>query len=90
MIAGTGKPNPDVNYNDVPVIFEETLHKQYTGEMDYMSPNIDLSTGTLLVRSKIKNKDRELKSGMYATVTMPLKELKDAVLVKDAAISKDQ
>lgn len=62
----------------------------YTGTLDYLSPNIDLSTGTLNVRANLENKDGELKSGLYVTITLPYSEQKDAVLVRDASIGTDQ
>lgn len=62
----------------------------YTGTMDYLSPNIDLSTGTLSVRANLENKDGELKSGLYVTITLPYSEQKDAILVRDASIGTDQ
>ena len=36
------------------------------------------------------NKDGELKSGLYVTITLPYSEKKDAVLVRDASIGTDQ
>ena len=39
--------------------------QRYTGTLDYLSPNVDLSTGTLNVRANLENKDGELKSGLY-------------------------
>ena len=62
----------------------------YTGTLDYLSPNIDLSTGTLNVRANLKNEDGELKSGLYVTITLPYSEQKDAILVRDASIGTDQ
>lgn len=90
MIAGTGKPNSQINYNKVPVTFEENLKQNYYAEMNYLAPNIELSTGTLNVRAVIKNPTGELKSGMYATIHLPLNLLTKAVLVKDASIGSDQ
>lgn len=58
--------------------------QSYTGTLDYLSPNVDLSTGTLNVRANLENKDGELKSGLYVTITLPYSEQKDAVLVRDA------
>ena len=64
--------------------------QSYTGTLDYLSPNVDLSTGTLNVRANLENKDGELKSGLYVTITLPYSEQKDAVLVRDASIGTDQ
>lgn len=90
MVAGQGESNAKINYNNIPITFEEQLKHNYYGKLDYMSPNIELSTGTLNVRAIIKNPYKELKSGMYATVNLPVKEVSKAILVKDASIGTDQ
>ena len=58
--------------------------------MDYLAPNIDLSTGTLKVRANVKNSDGTLKSGLYVTITLPYSEQTNAILVRDASIGTDQ
>lgn len=62
----------------------------YTGRLDYLSPNIDLSTGTLNVRANLDNPKHVLKSGLYVTITLPYAEQPNAVLVCDASIGTDQ
>lgn len=62
----------------------------YTGILDYLSPNVDLSTGTLNIRAEVPNVNGTLKSGLYVTITLPYAEQKDAVLVADASIGTDQ
>lgn len=64
--------------------------QSYVGKLDYLSPNVDLSTGTLNVRANLDNPDGSLKSGLYVTITLPYSEEKNAVLVKDASIGTDQ
>ena len=84
--------------NDSTVKLPETIavhlgdngRQNYTGQLDYFSPNVDLSTGTLNVRANLDNKDGELKSGLYVTITLPYSEKRDAVLVRDASIGTDQ
>ena len=84
--------------NDSTVKLPETIsvhlgengRQNYTGRLDYLSPNVDLSTGTLNVRANLDNKDGELNSGLYVTITLPYSEKKDAVLVRDASIGTDQ
>ena len=58
--------------------------------MDYLSPNIDLSTGTLKVRAELRNDDGFLKSGSYISVVLPYKNVPDGILIKDASIGTDQ
>lgn len=62
----------------------------YPGTLDYLSPNIDLSTGTLNVRAHMENPDQLLRSGLYVTITLPYSEQKQAILVRDASIGTDQ
>lgn len=84
--------------NDSTVRLPETVtvrlgqegRQNYTGRLDYFSPNVDLSTGTLNVRANLDNPHGELKSGLYVTITLPYSEKKDAVLVNDASIGTDQ
>ena len=52
--------------------------------------DFDSETGTLNVRANLDNKDGELKSGLYVTITLPYSEKRDAVLVHDASIGTDQ
>ncbi len=62
----------------------------YPGKLDYLSPNVDLSTGTLTIRASLDNPKGILKSGLYVSVTLPYGEQKNAVLVPDASIGTDQ
>lgn len=63
---------------------------QRKAKMDYLSPNIELSTGTLKVRAELKNDDGLLKAGAYISVILPYKKIADGILIKDASIGTDQ
>ncbi len=63
---------------------------KYPAKLDYLSPNVDLNTGTLTVRANLDNPDGELKSGLYISVTLPYEEARKALLVQEAAIGTDQ
>lgn len=76
--------------SDVIVRLGHESGQSYIGKLDYLSPNIDLSTGTLTVRANLDNKDGKLKSGLYVTITLPYSKQKDALLVRDASIGTDQ
>lgn len=65
-------------------------NRTYPGTLDYLSPNVDLNTGTLNVRANLDNPEGVLKSGLYVSVTLPYGEQAQAVLVSDAAIGTDQ
>lgn len=62
----------------------------YPATLDYLSPNVDLNTGTLTVRANLDNPEGELKSGLYVSITLPYGEQKQAVLVNSASIGTDQ
>lgn len=38
MVAGQGESNAKINYNNIPITFEEQLKHNYYGKLDYMSP----------------------------------------------------
>ena len=59
-------------------------------KIDYLAPDVNLSTGTLQVRAELPNKDGMLKPGSYISVVMPYDDVKNAVLVRDASIGTDQ
>lgn len=58
--------------------------------LDYLSPNVDLNTGTLNIRARLDNPKGLLKSGVYVSITLPYGEQRDAVLIPDASIGTDQ
>jgi RND family efflux transporter MFP subunit len=62
----------------------------HKGKLDYVSPSINLSTGTLAVRGVLANPDRVLLPGMFVRVRVPYDEQNSALLVPDAALGSDQ
>ena len=58
--------------------------------MDYASPQVDASTGTLEVRAIFDNKDGRLLPGLFARVRTPVAKLDKAILVPDPAIGTSQ
>lgn len=84
------KERHEVDLNNIPVTFEDSLPHSYTGYLDYMAPDIDKSTGSLALRVKIDNPHGDLKSGMYSVIHLPYADLPDALLIKDSAISTDR
>lgn len=89
LIAAQNDPTVKIP-TQVTVRLAQDGQQAYIGQLDYLSPNIDLSTGTLNVRANLDNKEGQLKSGLYVTITLPYSEQKDAVLVRDASIGTDQ
>ena len=70
--------------------FNDTIGHNYTASLDYLSPHVNTSTGTLEIQAVIDNEYGELRSGMFVSVDLPTGTNPRAVLVKDAAISTDQ
>jgi RND family efflux transporter MFP subunit len=64
--------------------------ESYPATLDYLSPNVDVNTGTLMVRANFDNPKGILKSGLYVSITLPYGEAKNAVLVKEGSIGTDQ
>jgi RND family efflux transporter MFP subunit len=62
----------------------------HQGNLDYASPTINASTGTLVVRGVIPNPDRVLLPGFFVRVRVPVEQEQNAVLVPDTAQGSDQ
>jgi RND family efflux transporter MFP subunit len=60
------------------------------GMLDYASPTVNQSTGTLAARAILENADRSLLPGYFARVRIPRGEAKAALLVPDVALGSDQ
>ena len=63
---------------------------KWQARLDYLSPNISLSTGTLDVRAELQNPNHLLKAGSYVSITLPVGEQDDALLVPESSIGTDQ
>jgi RND family efflux transporter MFP subunit len=62
----------------------------HKGRLDYVSPTINQSTGTLPVRGVLPNADRVLLPGNFVRIRVPFDEQKDALLVPNVALGSDQ
>src|SRR6202171_4558108 len=62
----------------------------HQGKIDYISPTINQSTGTLAVRGVLPNPDRVLLPGYYVRVRVPFDQQVNALLVPDVALGSDQ
>ncbi|MCM1378308.1 MAG: efflux RND transporter periplasmic adaptor subunit [Clostridium sp.] len=77
-------------FRKVPVSFTNPLPHDYFIDLSYESPAIDPTTGTLLIKGRVKNINDELKDGMYCKVHLPYGTDSKAILVRDASIGTDQ
>ncbi|MBY5919674.1 efflux RND transporter periplasmic adaptor subunit [Rhizobium leguminosarum] len=62
----------------------------HKGHLDYVSPQLDASTGTLQVRALFENKDRAMLPGLFVRVRVPVGHNDKALLVRDDAIGTNQ
>jgi RND family efflux transporter MFP subunit len=63
----------------------------HSGTIEYVAPQIDAATGTLLVRGIMRNPDRTLVPGIFVKIRLPMgKTVKSALLVPDRALQEDQ
>jgi RND family efflux transporter MFP subunit len=63
----------------------------HKGTLDYASPSVDATTGTVMVRGIFKNPDRALLPGFFVRVRVPTDTAdKAALLVPDRVVAEDQ
>ena len=62
----------------------------HKGHMDYASPQVDQSTGTLTVRAVFGNKDSALLPGLFVRVRTPVGHQEAAMLTRNDAIGTSQ
>jgi RND family efflux transporter MFP subunit len=62
----------------------------HRGVLDYISPTLDPSTGTLAVRAVFQNPKRVLMPGNFVRVRVPLGENVPSLLVPDASLGSQQ
>jgi len=63
--------------------------KQYSAKIYATEPNVDANTRTLKIRARAENNNGRLYPGVYAKVTVDLKDIKDAILVPTQALVQD-
>jgi RND family efflux transporter MFP subunit len=62
----------------------------HKGTLDYVSPQVNQSTGTLAVRGILNNPDRVLLPGYFVRIRVPFDQQQSALLVPDIALGNDQ
>ncbi len=62
----------------------------HKGTLDYVSPQVNQSTGTLAVRGILNNPDRVLLPGYFVRIRVPFDQQQKALLVPDVALGSDQ
>lgn len=80
----------DLRQLPVEVALQTDTGYPHKGTLDYVSPTLNQSTGTIAVRGILKNTDRVLLPGYFVRVRVPLEQQQSALLVPDAALGADQ
>lgn len=62
----------------------------HKGHLDYASPQVDTSTGTLAVRAVFDNKDHVLLPGLFVRIRSPIAHQDQALLTRSDAIGTSQ
>ncbi len=90
MLMNQSKGTHSIPTDQAEILFQEPMSRRYYGTLNYLSPEVELSTGTLSIRAEVDNPTGELKSGLYISIQLPYGSCRDAVLVRDASIGVDQ
>jgi RND family efflux transporter MFP subunit len=88
-LASHGKRATDLKGATVEAGLQTEKGHPHTGELDYVAPNINQSTGTLAVRAVLPNEGRVLLPGYFVRVRVP-GDVRPGLLVPDAAVGTDQ
>jgi RND family efflux transporter MFP subunit len=89
-MARRGLTPDDLKKVPVEVGLQTETGYPHKGTLDYASPSVNASTGTLAVRAVLANPGRVLLPGYFVRVRVPLGEAQNALLVSDSAIGSDQ
>jgi RND family efflux transporter MFP subunit len=88
--ARRGRSANDLKQLPIEVGLQSETGYPHKGNLDYASPTLNQSTGTLAVRGVLPNPDRVLLPGYFVRVRVPFDEQKDALLVPNVALGSDQ
>lgn len=88
--ARRGLTSADFKQFPIQVGLQTETGYPHEGHLDYVSPTLNQSTGTLAVRGLVPNDKRVLLPGYYVRVRVPFDQNKSALLVPDTALGSDQ
>jgi RND family efflux transporter MFP subunit len=90
-LAAQGRTIEDVKQIEIDLgLQNEGDDYPHKGRLDYVSPEVDPATGTLLVRGVFDNPKLALLPGLFVRVRIPAKQIPNAFLVADTAIGTAQ
>lgn len=75
----------------LPVVLELAGNNElsFQGELDFVDPAVNPSTGTLRVRATFNDHNGELRAGSFARIRLPSSTISSTILVPDRAIGTD-
>jgi membrane fusion protein, multidrug efflux system len=91
--AGLPTSSADLTYLatiPVEIGLQDEAGYPHKGHLDYVSPQVDPSTGTIAVRAIFENKDNTLLPGLFVRVRGPVGHLDKALLTRSEAIGTSQ
>jgi RND family efflux transporter MFP subunit len=62
----------------------------YWGTVDYVSPDLDATTGTIAIRAVADNKERLMSPGMFVRLRIPMTRKAGALAIPERAVSTGQ
>jgi multidrug efflux system membrane fusion protein len=91
-LAKRGESLRTTDLSDIPVEIglQDEEGYPHKGHMDYVSPQVDSSTGALTGRALFDNKDHALLPGLFVRVRVPIARQDKALLTRDDAIGTSQ
>ncbi|MBR0846107.1 efflux RND transporter periplasmic adaptor subunit [Bradyrhizobium diazoefficiens] len=89
-VARRGLTPADMKQFPIQIGLQTETGYPHDGKLDYVSPTLNQSTGTLAVRGLVPNDKRVLLPGYFVRVRVPFTQEKDALLVPDTALGSDQ
>jgi membrane fusion protein (multidrug efflux system) len=70
-----------------PIVFTvEGFEKTFNASVYAIEPKIDLETRTIVLRAMYQNKNEELKPGVYASITLELSNIDNAIAIPTEAL----
>ncbi len=89
-IRKRGITQAELNKVPVDIGLQNESDYPHVGHLDYASPTVDPSTGTLTARAIYENTDKVMLPGMFVRVRVPTGKQDNALLVPETALGTDQ
>jgi RND family efflux transporter MFP subunit len=91
LAARERSPGEGPDRGDTPVFLglDDEEGWPHEGVIDYFDNTVDASTGTIQARGAFPNPNGKLFPGLFARIRIPVREIVDAVLVREDAIGTD-